>query len=214
MIPADHYKCYKTLGARNDTRTVTLADQFGTEQVTVKRPIRLCNPADKNGEGILDPTSHQMCYKIAAQPFVQRVVLAQNQFGDNYLRIIRPESLCNPAAKNFIQSDLQINHYKCYRARSLNRFQPRQVTVQDQFETRTGTLIKPMLFCNPVDKNGEGILNPSAHQTCYKFQADGMTFQSPTINVLDQFGALDLRTIAGTCRKADLLCVPSLKTEL
>jgi hypothetical protein len=98
--------------------------------------------------------------------------------------------------------------------RSLNRFQPRTVTVQDQFETRVGTLIKPLLFCNPVDKNGEGILNPSAHQTCYKFQADGSPFVSPTVNVLDQFGALDLRTIAGTCRKADMLCVPTLKTEL
>jgi hypothetical protein len=199
---------------RGTSRTVTLADQFVTGQVTVKRPIRLCNPGDKNGEGVLDPTSHLMCYKISAPPFTQRTVLAQNQFGDNYLRIIRPESLCNPAAKNFIESDLQINHYKCYKARSLNRFQPRTVTVQDQFETRTGTLIKPMLFCNPVDKNGEGILDPSAHQTCYKFQADGSPFVSPTINVLDQFGALDLRTIAGTCRKADLLCVPSLKTEL
>ena len=37
---------------------------------------------------------------------------------------------------------------------------------------------------------------------------------SPTVNVLDQFGALDLHGIAGTCRKADTLCVPSLKTEL
>jgi hypothetical protein len=88
------------------------------------------------------------------------------------------------------------------------------VTVTDQFETRTGTLIKPVSFCNPVDKNGEGILNPSAHQTCYKFQADGSPFTGPTVNVLDQFGAIDLRAVAGVCRKADLLCVPSLKTEL
>src|SRR4029453_1541065 len=170
-IPADHYKCYKTRGVRGTSRMVTLADQFVTGQVTVKRPIRLCNPGDKNGEGILDPTSHLMCYKISAPPFTQRTVLAQNQLGDNYLRIIRPESLCNPAAKNAIESDLQINHYKCSKARSLNRFQPRPVTVQDQFETRTGTLIKPMLFCNPVDKNGEGILNPAPPPTCYKFRA-------------------------------------------
>jgi hypothetical protein len=193
---------------------VTLADQFLTETVTVKRPYRLCNPGDKNGEGILDPTSHLMCYKIGAQTFTPRTVLAQNQFGDNYLRILRPEALCNPAAKNLITSDLQINHYKCYRARSLNRFQPRVVTVSDQFETRTGTLIKPVSFCNPVDKNGEGILNPSAHQTCYKFQADGSPFTGPNVNVLDQFGAIDLQAVAGVCRKADLLCVPSLKTEL
>jgi hypothetical protein len=96
----------------------------------------------------------------------------------------------------------------------VERFQPRTVTVQDQFETRTGTLLKPILFCNPVDKNGEGIVNPSAHQTCYRFQPDDTPFSSPTVNVLDQFGALDLQAIAGTCRKADLLCVPSLKTEL
>ena len=113
MVPADHYKCYKTLGARNDTRTVTLADQFGTEQVTVKRPFRLCNPANKNGEGVIDSTSHLMCYKIRPHPFVQRTVLAQNQFGDNYLRIIRPESLCNPAAKNFMLRSISHTLFPC-----------------------------------------------------------------------------------------------------
>jgi len=214
VINADHYKCYKTRGARLSPRQVTLADQFTTETVTVRRPFRLCNPADKNGEGIVDPTSHLMCYRISAQPFQERTVLSQNQFGDHFLRITRPDSLCNPAAKNHIESDLQINHYKCYRARSLFHFTPIQVTVSDQFETRTGTLVKPLLFCNPVNKNGEGILDPTAHQTCYKFQPSPTPFQSPTVNVLDQFGALDLQAISGECRKADLLCVPSMKTEL
>ncbi|MGH2688436.1 MAG: hypothetical protein ACRDKW_06475, partial [Actinomycetota bacterium] len=51
--PTDHFKCYRT---RTDgsfvPRNVTLADQFEDTSALVEKPSRLCNPANKNKEGI------------------------------------------------------------------------------------------------------------------------------------------------------------------
>lgn len=64
-------------------------------------------------------------------------------------------------------SALDLNYFKCYRVRPKDRFASRTVTLADQFETQTATVVKPRLLCNPVDKNGEGIFDPAKHLTCY-----------------------------------------------
>jgi len=217
-----HFKCYQareTSFPRFSRRTVDLTDQFGTTSADVQRPDRLCNPADKNGEGIGDPTVHGMCYRISEPTFQHRDVLVANQFGQETLTVLRPDSLCNPAAKDGIplSEDSDPNHFKCYKVRpSGGRFQERTVTVADQFETKVTRVIKPLLLCNPVDKNGEGIPDPSCHLVCYRIRdAIGQTrFPGAMVTVEDQFTTEDLRTFTGECRKAGYLCVPSSKTEL
>src|SRR5262245_57509878 len=107
---ADHFKCYKLIQSTVQDflpRQVTLVDQFDTELATVVRPLRFCNPVDKNGEGITDPTAHLNCYTIApGQPFRHRFVTVRNQFGDQMLRLVRPDSLCVPAEKDGVTSAL------------------------------------------------------------------------------------------------------------
>ena len=58
-----------------------------------------------------------------------------------------------------------LDHFKCYKAKgaSLDVL----VSLVDQFGVEPEVLVgKPKLFCNPVDKNDEGISNPEAHLTC------------------------------------------------
>jgi hypothetical protein len=85
------------------------------------------------------------------------------------------------------------------------------VTVADQFETRTATLGEPHVMCNPVDKQGSGIQFPGCHLTCYKLDPGPPKFTPRDVLVEDQFTRQDLRSLRGTCRKVDLLCVPSEK---
>jgi hypothetical protein len=205
----DHYKCYKTRTAPFPSRTVSLVDQFGTSTPTVVRPTHLCNPADKNGGGILDPTAHLMCYQLREPTPPRRDVLVRNQFGDQTLTVVKAESLCNPAQKNGVPSEFGVDHFKCYRVRGRG-FVTRSVSVTDQFETQAATLVKPRLLCNPVDKNGEGILNPAAHLTCYTIKASG-AFAPRAVSVVDQFAQQDLSVLEGDCRKRAFVCVPSLK---
>jgi hypothetical protein len=83
----DHFKCYKVRGSEFEQRTVKLVDQFGTTQTEVIKPAHLCNPVDKNDEGISDPTTHLTCYKIRDDVrFDRRSVAVKNQFSASHRR--------------------------------------------------------------------------------------------------------------------------------
>jgi len=97
------------------------------------------------------------------------------------------------------------DHFKCYEAKgdSLNL----AVDLEDQFGVEPGVPVKePKLFCNPVDKNGEGIVNPAAHLTCYEIRGDG---EKRDVVVENQFGRQTLKV-----EKPRLLCVPSEKVHV
>jgi hypothetical protein len=51
---------------------VTVEDQFGTLQGNVRFPHRLCAAANKNGEGIGDPTEHLTAY-VFKVPFTKQL---------------------------------------------------------------------------------------------------------------------------------------------
>ena len=63
-LGGDHFKCYEAEG--NEVGVIVdLEDQFGVlPGVRVEEPELFCNPVDKNGEGISDPTAHPTCYEI------------------------------------------------------------------------------------------------------------------------------------------------------
>jgi hypothetical protein len=81
------------------------------------------------------------------------------------------------------------------------------VTLSDQFQDRTTTLLKPMHYCNAVDKNGEGIDNPASHLTCYK--AKKAVKIRPQVLTADQFGPQALTVQTPTTR----VCVPTVQFE-
>jgi hypothetical protein len=220
----DHLKCYRT---RRTTaffpNGVSLEDQFEDVDMTVLRPYRLCNPVDKNDEGIVDPTEHQMCYQIhdtVAQPrFRRRDVLVENQFGKQTLVVTRPETLCVPAEKDGITSDLNGDRMKCYRVVQKvgeRDFVPFNVKLTDQFESKDTTVIKPILLCNPTGLDGSEIGSPTCHQVCYRITdvAGQDEFVPVPVTVKDEFYDLSVDAFRGECRQVSLLCVPSLKTEL
>lgn len=208
----DHFKCYKTreMGfPRFEEREVSLLDQFGPSTATVVKPYRFCNPVDKNGEGVSDPTAHLMCYRLKEPVPPPKLVIVRNQFGEQTLAVLKPETLCTPAEKDLVPSDLAINHFKCYRVRGRG-FETREVGLVDQFESTTATVLKPYSLCTPVDKNGEGIADPVNHLTCYRL-SPREPFEPRDVTIVDQFAEQDVRALRGECRKVDLLCVPSTK---
>jgi Concanavalin A-like lectin/glucanases superfamily len=96
-----------------------------------------------------------------------------------------------------------LDHFQCYEAKGEG---PKvYVDLEDQFGAATTSVGKPEFFCNPVDKNGEGITNPAIYLTCYNINGESA---KQNVSVENQFGrqTLDLR-------KPGLLCVPSNKTE-
>ncbi len=62
-------------------------------------------------------------------------------------------------------------------------------SVQDQFDLipQNAFLTLPEYFCNPVSKNGEPIIDPDGHLTCY--QMDHAPVSVPPVGIRNQFHA-------------------------
>jgi hypothetical protein len=97
-LTEDHFKCYSVTGPRVNVRA-SLTDQFESATALVKEPKLLCNPVDKNGEGIPNPSAHLVCYEIEEPRFQPRDVSVNNQFGQAPLKVKAPELLCVPSTK-------------------------------------------------------------------------------------------------------------------
>jgi len=200
----DHFQGYSTSAALGlPGPIVQILDQFGMQTTDLGRPIRFLVPVDKNDEGIFDPFSHLTCYQIVdgspAPP-----VIATNQFGSQPLVLGDPDSLCVPTEKLIFPGPVFLDHYKCYVASGA----PVDVGVAlvDQFQGRTALVLEPTLFCAPAEKNGEGMIDPATHLTCYSTNPIG---GGPgPIPILNQFTpAVDQVELL----QADTLCVPSTK---
>ena len=107
IVPTiNHYKCYTIARYKARFDGIKVVDQFGTLNVDIKRPVRFCAAADKNGEGILDPNSHLLCYQVRPVTGSPRfkppvpAVFTNNQFGPATNRVFGPRELCVPTTIN------------------------------------------------------------------------------------------------------------------
>jgi len=100
----DHYKCYKVrvIDDQQIREAVSLEDQFQAGMFDPKRPKMLCNPVDKNGEGVNNPDNHLMCYEIN-NIFRKTNIHTHDQFGPETLDIKKVKELCVPSKKRILQ---------------------------------------------------------------------------------------------------------------
>ncbi len=129
-----------------------------------------------------------------------------NQFGAIALDLVRPDALFVPTAKShtgpIASYTPAIDHFKCYKARG--RFRTNPIDVTDQFGSIVGAIKRPVRFCAPVDKHGEGIIDADTHLVCYQIRRAAGAPTRDTLYSLDQFGP-DAFTLFGPRE----LCVPS-----
>jgi hypothetical protein len=102
----DHFKCWQVKDLKNpqfqkiQKPGISLSDQFGQQEVDVKKPFLVCNPADKAGSGINDPETHLCCYIIKGTKLEPPAnVEIQDQWGTLQLEVKKPKYLCQPCLK-------------------------------------------------------------------------------------------------------------------
>lgn len=107
----------------------------------------------------------------------------------------------------FAGDDLNLDHYLCRQVKDLKapaKFVGLSVSVVDQTGVDVCFLKKPFLLCDPVDKNGGGILFPSRHLCCYKAKCTSKPLVA--YQITDQFGTLTIAT-----KKPKFVCNPCIK---
>lgn len=183
--PVDHFMFYKVKTAKKTPKfvkfgPVTLSDEFGSADYVIDKPTQLGPPANKNGEGVGDPSTHLMEYQVklvkGAPKFSKRSdVRIMNQCNDLFVEAKKPVSLLVPTAKDLAApvpppdpAGHTVDHFLCYQAKALTKLSdgtklpglPKgtQVDVEDQFQTRRYDLKKVTKLCNPVAKSGDPVL--------------------------------------------------------
>jgi len=113
LAPMPHYECYAISGEAPQVPVLieTQFTQFGPpHEVVVGEPTRLCLPAIKNGEGVLEDledVAHVECFAIQADPSPEIWLNLTNQFGVQTELMVGPAiELCVPAIK--IDMDVSI----------------------------------------------------------------------------------------------------------
>jgi hypothetical protein len=109
----DHYTCYgvKTTEPFLPRLGIEVVDQFAQPKAyDLKKPTRLCAPADKAGEGVKQPDFHVICFQAAparGEPkhVPVRGLHVNNQFGPGRLDTVKEEELCLPALKQVLADD-------------------------------------------------------------------------------------------------------------
>ncbi len=183
----EHFLAYKTkISPETDSfekrGPVRLADQFREADYTVVTPKALLLPANKNDEGVIDPTTHLLEYKIKPTKGTPKFpglsgVRVVNQCNDLVLTVKQPVSLLVPTAKDPTDpvdppsppdpGTHLLDHFLCYKASAQKKLAdgtklpkfPKgiQVRVVDQFEERLYDLKSITKLCNPVDKSGNPV---------------------------------------------------------
>jgi len=99
------------------------------------------------------------------------------------------------------------SHYQCYKIPDAQQFKEQAVKLRDQFQVSEAKVVKPVLLCAPVSKNGQAVRDPRTHLLCYE-EEGGKAVDKKAV-MANQFGNLEVAIGAPA-----LLCVPSLKRVL
>ena len=208
------FQCYEIKPAVIPPKTVTEEDRFGSQAVTLRYPHRMCVPVERTDGGYVDPLPHLTGYETLRTPFKQRTnQTITNQFGSIVLDLVRRDVVMVPSAMSLAGTPAPlplptIDHYQCYRTKRSTgqpRFSPISVSVANEIETATHTLVRPYRLCVPTNKNGEDPTAPvhPALLLCYRSKA-GPRFGTVDMSIDNQFGS-----DGGKLIHRRELCVPS-----
>jgi hypothetical protein len=165
----DHYLSYDIKKPKTDPEfekfDVALADQFQADLFTVDKKVTLLNPVDKNGEGISDPDTHLVGYKVkqvrpegAPKPPKEPIVgieIKDQFFPDGLIVDVvdanKADRLLVPASKSLtgppppLDGSHNVDHFLCYKAKL-----PKGTEFPKDLHT-------PLLADQFIDPDGTGV---------------------------------------------------------
>jgi hypothetical protein len=218
VTPLDTVKIYKAGTAKDTPKFIPvdleLSDQFETKTTTLRKPSHLATPVAVDGSPLHDDTAHFVCYSSKdtvedpKQPkFVSPAPLTvTNDFGFDVLQLVKPGPTCVPSELGGIDSDLERDHFRCYRAKTAKgspKFDAVTAALADTLLT-TGTEIrKPAMLCTPTNVGGAGFLDEDALLACYSLK-DETKHAGATVSTQN---VLASETLA--VKNAAMICVRS-----
>ncbi len=191
----NHFRCFKASAKGFVPRTLTVSDRFGTGSNNVFKPIAYCTPTDPMGEGVVDPTSHLVCYR-AKGPKAPQVIDFLTQRIDGYrgYEVTKPHSICVPATVG-VPAAAPRDAYRCMDGPNWSSW-PTDFTISDAYGSKLIRQHRQDRLCAPTDLDGgtDDRIEPEVDLRCDT--PKGKTeFTPTTVTTTDRFGTLTLRLI-------------------
>ena len=226
------FVCYKSAITKGQPKFssesgINLDDEIEAGLFDAKVPFELCIPAEIDDQEVQNPDVRHVAYKIKKSTGEPKHVkhtdiLVEDHFGTHVFDTKKPELLLVPADLSLLGPTAppppgSAEHYKCYKvkqSKSAPKFKQTIAAAADEFEDRFYQVFSPRRLCLPVDKNGEGILEPGFGLTCYRMRRgagqpnhDRVEDQ---IHTADPFGPLrlDTKIEKDLCMPAEILDIP------
>lgn len=99
---ANHYGCYQIKDLKNpkfpNTGTYSVPTQVAAESAVKCKPKFLCMPSAKEGNPVVDPLLHYMCYQCKGSK-LKVSYDTTDQFGSVDVETKKFKLICNPATK-------------------------------------------------------------------------------------------------------------------
>jgi hypothetical protein len=99
-VTIEHFKCYQASGSPVNA-PAALVDQFQSWGGLALDPFLLCNPADKNGEEVLNFDDHLVCYSVTptGASLGLSVPIANQIYPNVNIDLFHPFAVCVPSTK-------------------------------------------------------------------------------------------------------------------
>jgi hypothetical protein len=182
----DDFSCYKSkVEGFAELPIMTLSD-LQVAGVEVLKATQICAVADRDAEGIADPTIQLMKYQIKTEPGfakpVPTTMVMRNDLGDISIDTGKPDLMLVPSAIGSGTAPPApdfgshgVDHYRCYRAKltkDTTLTGPAKgtlVSISDAFTTTKNVEVKKVKrLCVPTDREGDGIKNADGYLLCYQ----------------------------------------------
>jgi len=218
----DPFVCYRSRRTPHRPRFAPVLDVGVTNardarSVDVRRPRALCAPASPPAGDPVDPQSWLLDIGLTSKtPFARISGLAfTDQFGTLSLDAVRPVRVLAPAGVGFgvpaVPPPGTLSHFVCYKTRVTpgTAAFPKgvQVTLEDELQTRTYDVLRPLALCIPSTIGSEPVRRAVDHLLCYRARqaaAQPKHAAVSDIDALTQFGSQSMATI-----KEREICVPA-----
>lgn len=116
-----HLSC-KTMslpdGAPLPPQVVEMSDRFGTAALRLSRPVSYCAPSFEGGGVAATGVDEMSCYRVRGGRSADRVVELVDPFETRETRVLKPYSLCGPAARSGGAVKDPKRHLTCYKVRA------------------------------------------------------------------------------------------------
>ncbi len=135
---------------------VTVADQFGSEMVILKKPYALSVPSARSPVASSGDLDHMKCYQTKSLPGAPKISALRTLVDQDETRLVaitKRVAVCIPTSQDGGAIANPSQDLACYKIKSGTgqpKFTPAQAAMSNELATQTLELKKPFLLCVPA----------------------------------------------------------------